>query len=211
MSKRWYKAGEAADYLGVSYHTLRGYVAKGELEYRTTPGGQKIYSQTHLDSFLGKDVPDEDECKNLVFYLRDSKGNQARIDRQRERLSIAYGDPIKTYQDKASSLNEKRPGLKQMMADARKSKFDTVAVTAKDRLTRFGFSYLEEFFADHCVKIIVLDDEKQDKDIYDELLQDFMSLVASFSGKFYRLRSIKHEKMLLNLAQEELEKNGDDS
>jgi putative resolvase len=66
---------------------------------------------------------------------------------------------------------------------------------------------LEEFFADHCVNIIVLDDEKQDKNIYDELLQDFMSLVASFSGKFYRLRSLKHEKMLLDLAQEELNKN----
>ena len=36
-----------------------------------------------------------------------------------------------------------------------------------------------------------------------------MSLVASFSGKFYRLRSLKHEKMLLDLAQEELSKNDD--
>ena len=209
MAKRWFKAGEAADYLGVSYHTLRGYVARGELEYRTTPGGQKIYAQTHLDTFLGKELPDEDQNKSVVFYVRDSKGNQARLDRQRERLEIAYGTPIRYYQDKASGLNEKRPGLKQMMSDARKGKFNTVAVTAKDRLTRFGFSYLEEFFADHCVNIVVLDDEKQNKDIYDELLQDFMSLVASFSGKFYRLRSLKHEKMLLDLAQEELSKNDD--
>ena len=210
MVKRWYKAGEAADYLGVSYHTLRTYVAKGKLDYRTTPGGQKIYSQTHLDSFLGKKIPDEDNNKIIVFYARDSKGNQSRIDRQKERLETTYGKPIKTYQDKASGLNEKRPGLKQMMADARKGKFNTVAITAKDRLTRFGFSYLEEFFFDHSVNVVVLDDQKQDKNIYDELLQDFMSLVASFSGKFYRLRSLKHEKMLLDLAQEELIKNADD-
>ena len=205
MIKRWYKAGEAADYLGVNYYTLRNYVAAGKLEYRTTPGGQKIYSQGHLDAFLGKVVPDDDQNKAIVFYARDSKGNQPRIDRQKERLETAYGQPMRTYQDKASGLNEKRPGLKQMMTDARKGKFNTIAITAKDRLTRFGYSYLEEFFKDHSVNIIVLDDEKQDKDIYDELLQDFMSLVASFSGKFYRLRSLKHEKMLLELAQKELD------
>ena len=32
-----------------------------------------------------------------------------------------------------------------------------------------------------------------------------MSLATSFSGKFYRLRNIKHEKMLLELAQKSLD------
>lgn len=203
--KRWYKAGEAADYLGVSYYTLRGYLYRGEIEHDNTPGGQVIFTKRQLDTFLGKEAPENAADKRIAFYARDSKGNQARINRQKERLRTVYGAPTKTYQDKASGLNEKRPGLKKMMSDARKYKFDIIAITAKDRLTRFGYAYLKEFFDDHDVEILVLDDEKQDKDIYDELLQDFMSLVASFSGKFYRLRSLKHEKMLLELAQDALE------
>ncbi len=32
-----------------------------------------------------------------------------------------------------------------------------------------------------------------------------MSLLASFSGKFYKMRSNEHKKMLLKKAQEELQ------
>ena len=81
------------------------------------------------------------------------------------------------------------------------AEFDTIAITAKDRLTRFGYKYLEILFNEYGCNILVLDYEKNDKSVYDELLQDFMSLVASFSGKFYKLRSLRHEQMLLDLAQ----------
>jgi putative resolvase len=53
------------------------------------------------------------------------------------------------------------------------------------------------------VTITVLDDAAE-KTPREELMQDFMSLLASFSGKFYKLRSIKHEKMLLSDASKEL-------
>jgi putative resolvase len=53
------------------------------------------------------------------------------------------------------------------------------------------------------VTITVLDDAEE-KTPREELMQDFMSLLASFSGKFYKLRSLKHEKMLLNDASREL-------
>lgn len=40
MTKRsWLKPKEAAEYLHVSYQTLRKYTLEGKLEHDTTPGG----------------------------------------------------------------------------------------------------------------------------------------------------------------------------
>jgi putative resolvase len=72
-------------------------------------------------------------------------------------------------------------------------------------LTRFGYSYLEELFKELGVQIQVLDDKTRDKIIHDELLQDFMSLLASFRGKFYKIRSLEHKKKLLHTVEEKLE------
>lgn len=204
MAKRnWYKAGEAADYLRISYLTLRKYSLQGKIEFDVTPAGQRVYTQAQLDRFLGVDKPNE---LKLAHYVRDSQGNQERLERQKEKLVEAFGEPIKTYQDKASGLNENRKGLARLVRDIRKGHYNAVAITAKDRLTRFGYAYLEELFEQNGCKILVLDDTLTEKTAYDELIQDFMSLIASFSGKYYKLRGIKHEKMLLEKANSELDR-----
>ena len=69
-----------------------------------------------------------------------------------------------------------------------------VYVTCKDRLTRFGFEYLETAFAEHGTNIIVVRDENQDETVQEELVEDMMSLMASFSGKLYGLRSRRNRK-----------------
>ena len=201
MHKDWYKAGEAANYLNVSYQTLRKYVKEGKIQHNSTPAGQATFTQEQLDTFLNKPST---QPRKLAFYLRDSQGNQERINRQKETLTKAYGTPLKTYQDKASGLNENRKGLERLIRDAKKGEINTIAITAKDRLTRFGYHYLEELLADNHCTILVFD-EKQDKTAHEELMQDFMSLLASFSGKYYKLRGPKHEKMLLNKAEELLD------
>ena len=59
----------------------------------------------------------------------------------------------------------------------------------KYRLTRFGFNYLERICNHHGVRIIVVKDIDKTKSIEQELAEDLMSLIASFSGKLYGLRS----------------------
>ena len=84
------------------------------------------------------------------------------------------------------------------------SVLNVVAVTAKDRLSRFGASYLQRHLAFLGIDLIVLDGERE-KGMMDELMDDFMALLASFSGRFYKMRSIEHEKLLLDRARERLE------
>ena len=45
----------------------------------------------------------------------------------------------------------------------------------------------------------------------DELLQDFMSLIASFSGKFYRMRGHAQQRALLQKAGAEINRREEEN
>jgi predicted site-specific integrase-resolvase len=70
---------------------------------------------------------------------------------------------------------------------------DVVLITYKDRLTRFGFEYIEEFFSNMGVRIeVVFGEEPKDAQ---ELVEDLISIVTSFAGKIYGVRT--HNKTVL--------------
>lgn len=190
---------EAAAQLNVSASTMRRYLYDGKIKSERTPGGQHVFTQENIDEFLGKN-----KTQTIAFYARCSRGDKTNINSQLEKLEQAYGTPVASFKDSGSGLNENRKGLWKLVEAAQKSEFNTIAVTAKDRLTRFGFRYLEELFRTANVKIIILDDER-DKTLQEELMQDFMSLLASFSGKFYKMRGIEQRKLLLKKVEEKLD------
>lgn len=194
-----YKVMHVAEKLGVSASTIRKYVNEGKLQCDYTPAGQRIFTQKHIDDFLGK----SDTEKRIVFYVRSSKGSKTAMAHQVDELTAEYGEPMKAYKDSGSGLNENRKGLWRMIHDAEKAKFDVIAVTHQDRLTRFGYSHLEKLFSLCGVKVVYLHDDK--KSYEDELMSDFMSLIASFAGKFYRLRSKENQIRLLDTVKENLD------
>ncbi len=100
--------------------------------------------------------------------------------------------PIEVITDIGSGLNTNRKGLNKLIQYVIEEKVDTVYILYKDRLTRFGYEYLEKFFESYHVKIKILEpiENKTDQ------VSRGMSLIASFSGKFYGLRS-KRKKVNL--------------
>jgi len=76
-----------------------------------------------------------------------------------------------------------------------KHEIGVVVVGYKDRLTGFGFRYLERYFSSHGVRIEVVNGEEP-KDAYQELVEDLIALVSSFAGKLYGLRSHKYERVV---------------
>lgn len=194
---KYYRVGQAADIIGVSASTLRRYTAEGRIHETRNPAGQRTYTQETIDKFLGKSSGTE----SLVFYVRSSDSDKVKLNRQVDLLNAAYGEPLRVYSDNASGLNENRSGLKSLLLNAEKGTITTVAITQKDRLTRFGYSYLEKLLKVYKVDIIVLG-EPELKAPTEELLQDFMILIASFSGKFYRLRGYAQQQLLLEKAGE---------
>lgn len=192
------RIGKAASLLNVSSSTLRKYADKGLIEHLETPNGQRVFTQESLDRFLGKPT----ETKT-VFYIRSSDGNKQLLQSQEEALTRAYGAPSKVFSDKGSGLNENRKGLTRLLDAAERGEFTRVCITQKDRLTRFGTVYLDRLFKGFGVEIVVLGEESE-KSLSEELLQDFMSLLASFSGKFYRLRGYEQQRLLLSKAEQEI-------
>ena len=89
----------------------------------------------------------------------------------------------------ASGLSDKRRGLLTLMDMARRDEVTDIAVAYQGRLTRFGFGYLEEFFRGYGVAIHVLDGQQDRKSVHEELMDDLLAIVTSFSGKLYGLRS----------------------
>ena len=68
-----------------------------------------------------------------------------------------------------------------------------IFITYEDRLTRFGFEYLRTMCEMHGTKIIVVKDIDVKKSIEQELMEDIISLMVSFSGKLYGMRSNKNK------------------
>lgn len=195
MSRKVLKVRDVAEQLGVSPSAVRLYTNNGELECYWTRKGQRYFTQEQVDKFLGVDP-----VRTTAFYVRSSQGDKKLLDTQIELLTVEFGEPVKVYSDKASGLRENRPGLNRMIEDAKNDVFNCLAVVNKDRLTRFGFKYISDHLETLGVETLVL--EEPVATLQDELMQDFMSLIASFSGRFYRLRGYKQQKELLQKAGE---------
>jgi predicted site-specific integrase-resolvase len=70
-----------------------------------------------------------------------------------------------------------------------------------DRLARFGVAWIERYLS--VVSVEALHD-RGDKSLVEELMDDFMAVLASFSGRFYQLRSKGNQQRLLHAAGERL-------
>ena len=94
--------------------------------------------------------------------------------------------------DCGSGLNDRRKGFIKLLHAVTSGNIDKVIIENKDRLTRFGFETLVYFFRSHNVEIEVA--QNQSANDYDELSNDLMMLIASFSGKLYRKRALERLK-----------------
>lgn len=197
---------QAAKLLNISPSTLRNYTNQGKINSTPNPAGQRTYTQKDLDEFLIKNnqapiTPPE----ITAHYARSSKGDKNSITEQLNTLTTNYGEPNIIITDRGSGLNENRPGLNKLIKLAKQGKITHINFTYKDRLTRFGYTYLESLFKSYNVTISPLH-ESVKYSAEEELLHDFMSLIASFSGKFYQLRSRENQKALLTKVQKEWQK-----
>ncbi|HIE27036.1 TPA: hypothetical protein EYP66_07095 [Candidatus Poribacteria bacterium] len=84
---------------------------------------------------------------------------------------------------------------------------DIVLVEFKDRLARFGYTYLVEFCSSHGVSIEVVTQQEVKKDATQELVEDMLAIVTSFSARLYGQRSQQFKKKVKELIDKE-EKSG---
>ncbi|ASJ11694.1 IS607 family transposase [Thermococcus thioreducens] len=191
---RLYRTGEVAKKLGVSKMTVLRWIKSGKLKAHRIGKEYRVPESEILRILEGK-LPDK-----VVIYARVSSRDQ-KEDLERQVEYIKNYCSSKGYQvakiitDVSSGLNENRRGLKQLFKLVESGEITKVVITLRDRLTRFGFRYLEQYFNSHGVEIeVIFDDDKKTPE--KELVEDLLAIVTSFAGKLYGMRSHKKKRLV---------------
>jgi putative resolvase len=181
MADKLLSSKKVCELLGVTQMTLWRWTKAGKIKAIRTLGGMYRYPMSEIDRILGK----QPTGNRVVIYGRVSSYDQKQhgdLDRQievlREYATKNNLQIVDIITDVASGLNTKRKGLIKLFRMVENKEIDKVLITYRDRLTRFGFEYLEAYFKSYGVEIVVLN--TKDMTQQDEFMQDLIEIITSF-------------------------------
>jgi predicted site-specific integrase-resolvase len=184
---------------GIGRQTLSRWHDKGKLRAVTTPGGKHLYHSGDVEKLFHARDPAGTSLaspKEVLLYARVSSEHQrGDLGRQIDDLKRAYPDHSHFYQDVASGLNWKRPGLVALLDRVHKGGVGEVVVANKDRLARFGVELIEWFLRKADAKLVVLGHEERSQGEPErELADDLISIVTVFVAKHNGRRSADNRR-----------------
>lgn len=185
-----YKVSQYARKNNVTVRTIWNWIKKGTVKTERTSSGSWL-------------IVEDDEVKyeKVAIYARvSSSENKSNLDSQKMRL-ISYAN-AKGYKveyivtEIGSGLNDSRPKLEKLLLD---DSITLIIVEHKDRLARFGLNYIEKLLAQRNRKIEYVNPVYNENE---DLMQDFVSIITSFTARLYGLRRSKRntEKLIKELA-----------
>jgi len=189
------KLSDYAKKLGISYQTAWNHWKLGFLDAYQLETGTVIVNE--VNNNCTKDI-------KVVIYSRvSSSQNKSNLEEQANRLLLycnAKGyNVVNIIKEIGSGLNDNRTKLNKLFEDL---DFDIIVVEHKDRLTRFGFNYINNLLLKLNKKIEVVNVVDNDKE---DLIQDFTSVITSFCARIYGLRRSrrKTEKLIQELSKQD--------
>jgi len=188
------KLSQYAKQQGISYRTALRWFRDGAIQGYQAPSGTIIVTQQEKLQAAQK----------VAIYARvSSSEHRENLERQAERLRQYCA--VRGYQvamivkEIASDVNDSSPKLLSLFKD---TSITRVVVEHRDRLTRFGFHYIETLFSLQGRVIEVVNPAENDKE---ELLDDLAGLIYSFCARLYGQRQAKRktERILQELQAKE--------
>lgn len=207
LNKEIYRPKEVSDMIGMSLRNFQKHMSENKIDtYSLASGHRRITKDALIEYLKGLDLLVETDNRIDVVYTRVSTFSQKErgdLDRQVQYINnkVASKNPknLRYFSDVASGLNDNRKSLNKLLDLVMDDKVDRIFVLYKDRLTRFGYNYLKLICDKHNTDIVILSSESNDKSISEELADDIISIIHSFSGKLHGMR-----KKVKNKAVEEL-------
>lgn len=190
------RIGAAAHELGLHPITVRRWIKSGRIQ-AVQMGREVRVPRAEIERMVGSKFTG----RLVVLYGRVSgHGQKADLDTQLERLQTwaateRRGQETLVLSDIGSGLKAGRRHLQRLLKLICEDKVAEVAITYEDRLTRFGQEYLETLFACFDVTLTVLE-PGEEKTPEQELTDDLLALIASFSGRLYGMRSHKQQALV---------------
>lgn len=194
------KLSKLAKDLNVTKATLWNWRKTGKISF-VKIGSLNFVTVDDYNRLLG--IKQVTEQKVVIYCRVSSSENKANLESQRDRL-ISYCNAkgyvvSKIITEIGSGLNDNRPKLEKLLKE---QDFTLLVVEHKDRLTRFGFNYIETLLNKNNIIIEVVNpviDEKED------IVQDFVSVITSFCARIYGHRRSKRktEQLVKELTEQD--------
>jgi putative resolvase len=186
----YYKLSDYAKKFNVTYRTAWNRFKRGKID------GAFIDETNHVLIPINK----LEKKNNVIIYSRVSTSSMKdNLERQSERLTnyaINNGYTIiDNIKEIGSGLNDNRKKLTKIL---KQDNYDILLVENKDRLTRFGFNYIETLLNNNDKEIIVVNRTDDDKT---DLIQDLVSIIYSFSARMYGLRKKKNKQDIIEFLE----------
>jgi len=174
------KLSEYAKSKGLSYKTAWRMYKAGKIPHPT--------EQLPTGTIIVYADQDSKQRKTILYARVSSHDQKEDLKRQVERLKdyCAHQGLIisKEITEIGSGLNGKRKKLLKILTD---DSITTIVVEHRDRLTCFGFEYLEASLRASHRQIIVINETE----CKDDLVQDMIDVLTSFCARLYGRRSAK--------------------
>jgi len=174
---------------GVTYRTAYSHFRKGLIS-----GAYQLPTSTIVIPDYSKQNIEKSEY--VICYARvSSSENKNNLESQSNRIISfcnAKGWKVsESIKEVGSGINDNRTKLNKVLKDGIATK---LVVEHKDRLTRFGFKYIEELCNKTNCEIVIINNIETQKE---DLVQDFVSIITSFCAKIYGQRRSKRKTEIL--------------
>jgi len=191
--ERLYTMKDASKLLGVHIRTIQKWDKEGKIRCVRTIGGKRRVPESEIKRILR--IHGE---RKVVGYARVSSHTQKDgLERQIElirRYAEERGWEVEVLKDIGSGLKEDRRNFQKLLRMIMNKEVSKVIIAYSDRLARFGFKILEEFFRSYGTEIVVISHEE--KSPQEELAKDLITIISHFAGKLYGMRSSKYKKVV---------------
>ncbi|WP_089009157.1 IS607 family transposase [Micromonospora viridifaciens] len=189
------RLAKAAKRLGVHPVTLRLWADSGKIPV-TWVGRERRFSSIDVEAMKVSTGGERVRLEGLYVRVSGSSGQESSLEAQeRELRATSTGEIVKVFRDRSSGLREDRPGLNALLRAVGDGDVTVVRVTHEDRLARFGVGWLKHLLAIHGATLEVLHPKQFGG--REELLEDFVSVVTTFAGRLYGMRSAENRRRLL--------------
>ena len=189
-----YRVSEFAKRVGKSSSTLRRWDREGRFLAKRGPGGQRYYDEADVRKALMIEPQDQDK-KVLVYCRVSSKGQADDLKSQvsaMQMFCLGAGIAVDEWVEEiAGGMNFKRKKFMAIMERIEHGEIKEMVIAHKDRLVRFGFEYFATFAQQHGCIIIVANQEHLSPQ--QEMVEDLMSIIHTFSCRLYGLRNYKNQ------------------
>ena len=128
----------------------------------------------------------------MVGYARVSSHDQKEdLERQAEILTRHYPKAM-VIKDLGSGLNFSKKGLKTLLSMILNQEIDTLVLTHKDRLLRFGSELIFKLCQHFGIRVVTLN-QQNTQNFEETLSQDVIELMTVFCARLYGSRSHKNK------------------